>query len=299
MSDLEYDSSVRVSSRPRLARLFVSSFFLQQDAGPDSWSSESGDDLGLSDVQGAVREAPFSVLGPMDIILRQQEAIAEVHQVSKSDLFGRAKSLADETRWFVAGIDDCAFFFLFIEKAVDTQISIGQVLPTVSVASARLMLQHFRWDAAKMLAEYTADPRRLRDKLGLPDAEAPAPAAEGGAMRVEDTGMCLICLEDEEELLGEECGHKFCLECWRDYLHGEVLVKHTVIICPGKDCSKVLDELTVISYLEDEDVKNRFRATLVQSFVDDNPLVRWCPGAHCTNAIVLHEVSESKNEAVR
>jgi ariadne-1 len=60
----------------------------------------------------------------------------------------------------------------------------------------------------------------------------------------------------------------------------------------------VLDELTVIKYLEDEDLKNRFRATLVQSFVDDNQLVRWCPGAHCTNALVLHEVLESKNEAM-
>jgi ariadne-1 len=109
--------------------------------------------------------------------------------------------------------------------------------------------------------------------------------------------MCLICLSDEE-LMGEECGHQFCIYCWRDFLHKEVKLKHTVILCPGKDCSKVLDELTVIGYLDDEDTKDRFRETLVQSFVDDNQLVRWCPAANCTNAIVLHEVLESKNEGV-
>lgn len=55
--------------------------------------------------------------------------------------------------------------------------------------------------------------------------------------------------------MGEECGHQFCIYCWRDYLHKEVKLKHTVILCPGKDCSKVLDELTVIGYLDDEETK--------------------------------------------
>ncbi len=36
----------------------------------------------------------------------------------------------------------------------------------------------------------------------------------------------------------------------------------------------------------------------MQSFVDDNQLVRWCPAPNCMNAIVLHDVLETKNEAV-
>ncbi len=100
-----------------------------------------------------------------------------------------------------------------------------------------------------MLGEYTTNSARLRTKLGLP-----ATAEEFTGRKEDSLGVCLICLSDEE-LMGEECGHKFCLPCWRDFLQGEVRLKHSVIVCPGKDCSKVLDELTVIGYLEDEETK--------------------------------------------
>jgi ariadne-1 len=157
-----------------------------------------------------------------------------------------------------------------IQKQQQAIARVHAVLPTVPVGTARMLLQHFRseqgavlaallserpffgtrrWDASKMLEEYTSNPARLRAKLGLP-----ASMEEATGRREDSIGVCLICLTDEE-LMGEECGHKFCLPCWRDFLHGEVRLKHTVILCPGKDCSKVLDELTVIGYLDDEDTK--------------------------------------------
>jgi hypothetical protein len=100
-----------------------------------------------------------------------------------------------------------------------------------------------------VLQRYTSNAARLRTKLGLSNT-----SEETLARPCEKSGMCLICLGDEE-LMGEECGHQFCIYCWRDYLHKEVKLKHTVILCPGKDCSKVLDELTVIGYLDDEETK--------------------------------------------
>ena len=44
-----------------------------------------------------------------------------------------------------------------------------------------------------MLSEYTGNPGKLREQLGLPEMDTVEPIT-----KVEDLGECLICLEDEE-----------------------------------------------------------------------------------------------------
>eukprot|EP01091_Cochliopodium_minus_P014375 TRINITY_DN4874_c0_g1_i3.p1 TRINITY_DN4874_c0_g1~~TRINITY_DN4874_c0_g1_i3.p1 ORF type:complete len:423 (-),score=119.60 TRINITY_DN4874_c0_g1_i3:42-1310(-) len=112
-----------------------------------------------------------------------------------------------------------------------------------------------------------------------------------------EEGDCPICF-DTSTLTSLPCGHKYCLTCWEDYLSREVSVKKNKIICPGKGCNMVIDEIIVLQLLGDEEEEQRYKDSLIKSFVDDNPSIRWCTGRGCHNAIILHQINENRNEAV-
>jgi ariadne-1 len=42
----------------------------------------------------------------------------------------------------------------------------------------------------------------------------------------------------------------------------------------------------------------RYMDGLINSFVEDNPSIKWCPAPGCTNAVLLKEVNQERNEAV-
>ena len=61
----------------------------------------------------------------------------------------------------------------------------------------------------------------------------------------------------------------------------------------------VIEKDIIIELLgENKQEKERFEQVLIESFVDDNPSIKWCPSPGCKNAILLLEISMDKNEAV-
>lgn len=63
----------------------------------------------------------------------------------------------------------------------------------------------------------------------------------------------------------------------------EVKEKRKLITCPGRTekgkCTLVVDDSTVTKLLDDKESEQRYTDALVNSFVEDNPGVRWCPSA--------------------
>lgn len=114
---------------------------------------------------------------------------------------------------------------------------------------------------------------------------------------------CQLCFDSFE---GEEaaqnmtridvCGHMFCNECWRHHLkvriHDEG--EGAKIMCAGESqlengksgrCNIVLDEQVVERLLQqgsDKDLLKRYSCRLVDTYVNNNPTVKWCPFTDCT-----------------
>jgi ariadne-1 len=90
-------------------------------------------------------------------------------------------------------------------------------------------------------------------------------------------GTCSICFDTTSDVTTLSCQHGFCASCWKNYLSIKIKEKEQIIRCPGYKCDRVIDELTVHQLAESPELIQQFNETLVNSFVDSNPFVRWCP----------------------
>lgn len=136
------------------------------------------------------------------------------------------------------------------------------------------LLRSFKWDRVKAQDRYLTEIDDIRKKLGF-DIE----------MIKNNDKMCYICCEeydDEKNFYSLECGHKYCVNCWRILLINEVN-KGTSCInvkCPEEKCQcRISDE--VFKMFLDEEHWNRYLYLLAKSFIYDCPDFKECTGVDC------------------
>lgn len=98
--------------------------------------------------------------------------------------------------------------------------------------------------------------------------------------------MCDIA---RSQLIGINCGHVFCPQCWLGYLN-EVIGEQgrAVSTCPAYGCNIYVDELTVTRILEDSpQLLARYNVLAAKNYVTENKQLRWCPRPGCDNALRL------------
>ncbi|GAA0141207.1 ubiquitin-protein ligase [Lithospermum erythrorhizon] len=157
---------------------------------------------------------------------------------------------------------------------------------------ARTLLIHHRWDVEKLFAVLVD---KGKDRL----------FAEAGVTLVEDTGpsfsessstmMCTICIEEvpASDITKMDCGHFFCNSCWT----GHFIVKINEgqskrIRCMAHKCNSICDEAVVRKLVSKShlDLAEKFDRFLLESYVEDNKMVKWCQSVpHCGNAIRVED----------
>ena len=187
-------------------------------------------------------------------------------------------------------------------------------LPTTTV---RLLLHHFRWDKEKLMERFYdpnhqdelfrqahivnpfKKPAQLQTQVSSSShrstrrqnsATSPSSASSltTNPMRTLPEQTCLICCSTRStgDMAGLECGHVFCISCWRYYLTTKIMHEGIgqTISCPAK-CDILVDDKTVLSLIGALDVRRKYQHLITNSFVECNRNMRWCPGKNCTNAI--------------
>ncbi|XAR72845.1 Ubiquitin--protein ligase [Bertholletia excelsa] len=157
--------------------------------------------------------------------------------------------------------------------------------------NARTLLIHYRWDVEKLSAVLVE-----KGKASL--------FAEAGVIVVEDhdldsllssTVMCNICIEDVPcaEATKMDCGHIFCNNCWTEHFIVKINDGQSKRIrCMAHQCNAICDESVVRNLVSRRhpDLAEKFDRFLVESYIEDNKMVKWCPSApHCGNAIRVEE----------
>ncbi|MCL7039926.1 hypothetical protein MKW94_023118 [Papaver nudicaule] len=153
---------------------------------------------------------------------------------------------------------------------------------------ARVLLIHHCWDIDKLLKTLVEKGKEtLFSEAGIfivgpRNLSSTAPSA---------TIACNICTEDcsFNEVTMMDCGHNFCNKCWTEHFIIKINEGQSRRIrCMAHGCDTICDEAIVRKLVsaKDIDLAERFEKFLLESYIEDNKKVKWCPSVpHCGNAI--------------
>ncbi|KAK9817712.1 hypothetical protein WJX72_001099 [[Myrmecia] bisecta] len=170
------------------------------------------------------------------------------------------------------------------DEALDSVINILGC----SRSTARSLLIHFRWNTETLfgtLAERgEAQVCRLAGVTSRSEETPTQPVSGNGEV------SCGICMCDvaHEEATTMDCGHGFCNTCWLHHFQVQISEgKSRRLPCMGFKCGAICEESKVKALLKHEpDLLNKYELSLLQSYIDDNNMVKWCPSVpHCGHAL--------------
>ncbi|KAH9695876.1 putative E3 ubiquitin-protein ligase ARI1 [Citrus sinensis] len=157
---------------------------------------------------------------------------------------------------------------------------------------ARTLLIHYRWDVEKLLAVLVENGKEsLFNEAGVTVIDDADPMLPLSSMV-----MCDICMEEVagDKATKMDCGHCFCNDCWTEHFIVKINEGQSKRIrCMAHKCNAICDEAVVRNLVSKKhpNLAEKFERFLLESFIEDNKMVKWCPSTpHCGNAIRVEEV---------
>jgi ariadne-1 len=144
---------------------------------------------------------------------------------------------------------------------------------------ARTLLIHHRWDVERLLAVLVDKGKDcLFSQAGVTLLEA----MDSHPTSLPSVVTCHICIEDKmrEEVTMMDCGHHYCNDCWTEYFIVKINEGQSKRIrCMAHKCNAICDEDIVRKLVstKDPEAAERFERFLLESYIDDNNKVKWCP----------------------
>ncbi|KAD6454205.1 hypothetical protein E3N88_08911 [Mikania micrantha] len=155
---------------------------------------------------------------------------------------------------------------------------------------ARTLLIHYRWDVEKIFAVLVEKGKYcLFTEAGVPMSH------DSNSSMSTSTTTCDICMEDllSSEMTKMDCGHCFCNSCWTEHFIVKINEGQSRRIrCMSHKCFAICDEATIRTLVNKRhpDLAKKFDRFLLESYIEDNKMVKWCPSTpHCGNAIRVED----------
>ncbi|KAL3814166.1 hypothetical protein ACJIZ3_015434 [Penstemon smallii] len=153
---------------------------------------------------------------------------------------------------------------------------------------ARTLLIHYRWDVEHLVAVYVEKGKNYMfaqagvTVLEFVDLDPPESSC---------AVMCNICMDDvpAKDVTRMDCGHCFCNNCWTEHFIVKIKEGQSKrIMCMAHQCNSICDEAIIrkLVSVRHPDLAEKFDRFLLESYIVDNKMVKWCPSTpHCGNAI--------------
>lgn len=200
-------------------------------------------------------------------------------------------------------VDEYPFEVLSTEEIVQHMVdSIKEVNTVVEIptTTTRILLNHFKWDKEKLMERfYDGDQEQLFAEAHVvnpfrqPQVN-PRPLRANRKQSSAGSEECDICfnIHRSSSMTGLECGHRFCTQCWGEYLTTKIMEEGVgqTISCAAHGCDILVDDASVMRLVRDPRVKLKYQHLITNSFVECNRLLRWCPQPDCNNAIKVQYV---------
>ncbi|OVA18625.1 zinc finger protein [Macleaya cordata] len=162
----------------------------------------------------------------------------------------------------------------------------------LSEQHARTLLIHHRWDVETVFAVLVEKGKeQLFGEAGVTVVECKSYASPKSSSMV----TCDICMDDipAREVTSMDCGHCFCNTCWTEHFIVKINEGQSRRIrCMAHKCTAICDEEVIRNLVSarDADMAERFERFLLESYIEDNKRVKWCPSVpHCGNAIRVED----------
>jgi len=174
------------------------------------------------------------------------------------------------------------------------------VVVQIPATITRILLNHFKWDREKLMeCYYDGDQDKLfseahvispfKKTLGGGSSSARKRTTRASAAACSAESLCEICYLSipQNMFTGLECGHKFCSQCWAEYLTTKIMDEGMgqTIACAAHGCDILVDDQTVMELVTDPKVRLKYQHLITNSFVGCNRLLRWCPMPDCGHAV--------------
>ncbi|KAJ6647299.1 E3 ubiquitin-protein ligase ARIH1 [Pseudolycoriella hygida] len=158
---------------------------------------------------------------------------------------------------------------------------------------ARLLLIHCKWDKVLLMEKFFNDHQKLYEEAHVINEANSTKSNTSANSESNECGICL-CEMTFDETVTNSCEHKFCKTCWSLYLKMKIMTEGAgdFIFCPETKCNVLIDKDLVYKVLSGNDVVlKQYERLITNSFVQQNLLVRWCPGPGCKFAIRVEGLS--------
>ncbi|WVF73066.1 hypothetical protein IAT40_007885 [Kwoniella sp. CBS 6097] len=210
-----------------------------------------------------------------------------------------------------------------LQEIIDMQnkeIKKIQSVLEVSPSSAAVLLRHYAWNSEKLQEQFWNDPAIALKEAGLSPPSSPttstqplppSPTKRTRSLRsipasplrrtrsvpaASGPFECPVCCMDydaasvEKNTYAMGCGHRFCKDCWTEYLAGKIKAEGESgkIQCMEDGCTRIVRE-EVIDEMVAADVFKKYHNLLNAAFVADSPNLRWCPHPDCQYIIECHQ----------
>lgn len=178
-----------------------------------------------------------------------------------------------------------------IQKQQDGMINEVNMILDMTKEDAAIMLRYFKWNKERLLEDYMDRPEQVLEAAGLNTTTAKPPKLE-----TIPGFMCDICCEEDDELesFALKCGHRYCVDCYRQYLKQKIKDEGEAarIQCPSDGCGRILDSKS-LDILVTSDLVERYNELLHRTYVENKDDYKWCPAPDCPNAV---ECGVKKNQ---
>ncbi|VVB10382.1 unnamed protein product [Arabis nemorensis] len=162
-------------------------------------------------------------------------------------------------------------------------------LMSVKEHHARTLLIHYQWDVDKLFAVFV---EKGKDSLFSGAGVTVFDNQYDDSSFSHDSVMsCDVCIEEVpgDQMTRMECGHCFCNDCWTEHFTVQINEGQSKRIrCMAHKCIAICDEDVVRNLVSKRrpDLAEKFDRFLLESYIEDNRMVKWCPSTpHCGNAI--------------
>eukprot|EP00918_Siedleckia_nematoides_P026310 GHVU01056764.1.p1 GENE.GHVU01056764.1~~GHVU01056764.1.p1 ORF type:complete len:546 (-),score=74.56 GHVU01056764.1:424-2061(-) len=197
----------------------------------------------------------------------------------------------------------------------------------IPATTIRILLNHFKWDKEKLMeCYYDGDQEKLFSEAhvvspnrsgsaGVGPSRSfgaqPKPkvirttrssSASAGGSEATTCEICYLSMPHGSRdlpqtsstslpacsmMTGLECGHRFCSQCWTEYLTTKIMDEGMgqTIACAAHGCDILVDDATVMNLLTDPKVKLKYQHLITNSFVECNRMLRWCPMPDCGHVV--------------
>jgi len=150
----------------------------------------------------------------------------------------------------------------------------------VSEQDSFVLLVQYGWELSRLQEDWFQNEKKVRERCGIALETGGEPSSSSSSTPACATALatCNICQEIVSELVMLDCKHGFCKACWTGYLHckvddGKASVQTR---CPQHKCGRVVPKSFFQEYC-DEERKKKYDEWCVRCYVDENPVVKWCP----------------------